>query len=465
MMDHDDNTTAQRIVEEIREDGIVKDSQDCDIILVFDIETTENEIISLSSFLFDMNTLTLVENYISGDNIVAIEAEEVNEKGHPFKVHQITKEMTIGKKPIRFHIDKFIDQFNMANTYIGHNVSSDIGKIRKEVEKILDKRDIYILLPNEIDRYEKFLSDFNTSGKDTMCTMKCFRHLIGERLITDERETYEEKKSAKLKDVYEYLFRKQVKGQSHDANVDVAMTLCIYVLFVKGVDICADYQYTSDIQPITEIGNNTHVCSLINPENITSEPPLHFDGELLIEGYQLSREGKKPKQGKQKKIGKQIESTNEIVKNSSVKISSEGELVNAFTCIAVQGNGTRCKNPPKYGKSCGIASHRRHAEDLERETATKLHTQKEDDELNTTATIKEKIKKKERLENLMKTVRAYTHGLTDAFRSNKLRAEGNTTRSTSRIVPIDDTTNRGGRRRSRKRRGKRTKKNRKIYKK
>jgi len=72
MMDNDDNTTAQRIVEEIREDGIVKDSQDCDIILVFDIETTENEIISLSSFLFDMNTLTLVENYISGDNIVAI---------------------------------------------------------------------------------------------------------------------------------------------------------------------------------------------------------------------------------------------------------------------------------------------------------------------------------------------------------------------------------------------------------
>ena len=45
---------------------------------------------------------------------------------------------SIGKKPIRFHIDKFIEQFNMANTYIGHNVSSDISKIRKEVDKILE---------------------------------------------------------------------------------------------------------------------------------------------------------------------------------------------------------------------------------------------------------------------------------------------------------------------------------------
>ena len=461
-MDNKDNTIAERIVNEIHQDGIIKDSRDCDVILVFDIETTETEIISLSSFLFDMNTLTLVENYISGDNIVAIEAKEVNEKGHPFRVHQITKEMTNGKKPIRFHIDKFIEQFNMANTYIGHNVSSDIGKIRKEVEKILDKRDIYNLLPTEIDRYERFLSEFNANDKDTMCTMKCFRHLIGERLITDERETYEEKKSAKLKDVYEYLFRKQVKGQSHDANVDVAMTLCIYVLFVKGVDICADYQYTSDIQHITEIGNNTHVCSLINPENITSEPPLHFDGTLLIEGYQLSREGKKPKQGKQKKLGK----------NSYVKISSEGELVNALTCIAVQGNGHRCKNPPKYGRSCGIASHRIQAEVLERETATNLHTQKKeesqiqkyDDELDTIATTR--IKEKEvRKKNLMNTFRVYTYGLMDGIKSNKVRTEGNTTRSTGRIVPIDDITNRGGRRRSRKRRGKRTKKNRKIYKK
>ena len=79
-------------------------------ILVFDTETTgfspeKNEIVQLSYILYDLDKQTVLYATKLEDDIVNINGKIPKETSD---VHGITKDMTLDKRPIKDHIDKFI---------------------------------------------------------------------------------------------------------------------------------------------------------------------------------------------------------------------------------------------------------------------------------------------------------------------------------------------------------------------
>ena len=141
------------------------------IIIVFDTETTgfspqRNEIVQLSYILYDTQTQTVVYATTQGDDIVNIKGAIPPETT---AVHGITKEMTLGKRPIKEHIDQFIQYCLQAGKFVGHNIKFDIKMITGQMKKIVKE------FPEDKERYDNFLKGFDMIGKRlpeaAYCTM------------------------------------------------------------------------------------------------------------------------------------------------------------------------------------------------------------------------------------------------------------------------------------------------------
>ena len=107
------------------------------IIIVFDTETTglspeRSEIVQLSYILYDTQTQTVVYATTQGDDIVNIKGAIPPETT---AVHGISKDMTLGKRPIKEHIDQFIQYCLQAGKFVGHNIKFDIKMITGQMKK------------------------------------------------------------------------------------------------------------------------------------------------------------------------------------------------------------------------------------------------------------------------------------------------------------------------------------------
>ena len=90
------------------------------IIIVFDTETTgfspvKNEIVQLSYILYDIQNQTVIYATSQGDDIVNIKGKI---PPATTAVHGISKEMTLDKRPIKEHIDQFIQYCSQAGKFV-----------------------------------------------------------------------------------------------------------------------------------------------------------------------------------------------------------------------------------------------------------------------------------------------------------------------------------------------------------
>lgn len=285
------------------------------IIIVFDTETTgfspvRNEIVQLSYILYDIKELKIIYATKKNEDIVNIIGDIPKETTD---VHGISKAMTSGKRPIKDHIDEFIEYCNQAGTLVGHNIKFDIKMITGQMKKIMKE------FPQEIERYNKFLQGFEVVGNKlpeaAYCTM------IESQGICAQLKGTQKLKYEKLMEVHKLLFNQNVGGQLHNALVDISVTLRVYLKLTLDIDIC---ESMSEFETgITNVTNNNDICSLIKPININGPiKSIDYTGELIT-GVTNSTKG--------------LEEENVIVQTSKkmVKNVQQQAITNICTSISI----------------------------------------------------------------------------------------------------------------------------------
>ena len=253
------------------------------IIIVFDTETTgfspeKNEIVQLSYILYDVDKQSVLYATKLNDDIVKINGKIPKETSD---VHGITIDMTLDKLPIKDHIDKFIGYCEQADKFVGHNIKFDIQMITGQIKKIIQQ------YPSEEERYSNFLSKFamiNSMLPDAAyCTMNQSKEICAYLKGTKKL------KAEKLMEVHRLLFNQDVKGQLHNALVDISVTLRVYLKLTANLDICASMERTP--APSSSVNNNNEICNLINPvDSIEPVKNVDYSGEL-ISGFAVIPEG------------------------------------------------------------------------------------------------------------------------------------------------------------------------------
>lgn len=244
-------------------------------IIVFDTETTgfspeHNEIVQLSYILYDTENQRVIYSTKLGEDLVNIKG---NIPQKTTDIHGITKEMTIGKRPIKEHIDEFIDYCNQSDTFVGHNIQFDINMIVGQIHKFMHE-----LTEEEKTKYKAFLEKFAMNNKklpeNAYCTMDQSKEKCAALLGTKTA------KKRKLIDVHRLLFNQEVGGQLHNALVDISVTLRVYIKLTMEMDIC----HSTNPKSNTKVAIENEICSLIRPYDIHPSrlpPPIPYDGELI----------------------------------------------------------------------------------------------------------------------------------------------------------------------------------------
>lgn len=244
------------------------------IIIVFDTETTgfspeKNEIVQLSYILYDTQTQTVVYATTQGDDIVNIKGPIPPDTT---AVHGISKDMTLGKRPIKEHIDQFIQYCDQAGKFVGHNIKFDIKMITGQMKKIIKE------FPQDKERYDNFLKGFDMVGKNlpeaAYCTMSESQGICAQLKGTKKL------KNEKLMEVHKLLFNQDVGGQLHNALVDISVTLRVFLKLTMNIDICESMtEFTPDV---VNVSNNIEICSLIKPMSISGPiQNVEYSGELI----------------------------------------------------------------------------------------------------------------------------------------------------------------------------------------
>lgn len=244
------------------------------IIIVFDTETTgfspeRNEIVQLSYILYDTQTQTVIYATTQGDDIVNIKGRIPPETT---SVHGISKSMTLGKRPIKEHIDQFIQYCAQAGKFVGHNIKFDIKMITGQMKKIVKE------FPQDKERYDDFLKGFDMVGKSlpeaAYCTMSESQGICAQLKGTKKL------KNEKLMEVHKLLFNQDVGGQLHNALVDISVTLRVFLKLIMNIDICDSMtEFTPDV---INVSNNLEICSLIKPISISGPiQNVEYSGELI----------------------------------------------------------------------------------------------------------------------------------------------------------------------------------------
>lgn len=246
-------------------------------VIVFDVETTGRgspkyiEIVQLSYILYNTETQTIEYRTMQPRDIVKINATSIPKETSD--IHGIFIKDTYDKRPIKDHIDEFIEVFNQADIYVGQNIGFDIRMIRGQITKYYHT----LQEGEEKQKYDAFLSRFlepslktptkndaKARSKNAYCTMKNSKGICDE--ISRERIA-----SRQLKEIHKILFKQSVGGQLHNALTDVAVTLRIFLKLTRDIDICQTFSKTDNV---VNVENNNDICNLINPLDIDNTKPV-----------------------------------------------------------------------------------------------------------------------------------------------------------------------------------------------
>ena len=221
------------------------------IALIFDTETTglipkkafkhnssDDEIkkilpyiVQLSYILYDLETMTLLEEY---DTIVKID-DDVEISPGALKTHGITKQMTSEKGvPVKVALDKIIDAYNRSDVVVAHNIEYDETLVQVELLRRGVKRD-------------ELKDTFSHLSKEFYCTMKNGKALCNIQVITQVGKVINKYvKYPTLCELHCKMFGVEPMNL-HNSYFDILVCLRCYLQMTKKVDLCHQNEYVNEI--------------------------------------------------------------------------------------------------------------------------------------------------------------------------------------------------------------------------
>jgi DNA polymerase III epsilon subunit-like protein len=233
-------------------------------------------IVQLSFIVYDTDKLTMVEHY---DQIVKMKPG-VKIPLASTKVHGITDKMSERGIDIKNAMLDFMKACNKSSMIVGHNVQFDINVVCAELTLLIRNPSISFQEKKEFTALLKSML-YKENEKPKFCTMKNAKEVcnlprhkydpLTDKVMIDERgyfvidETLDSKgkrqtRNPNLETTHKILFQQKPNGQLHNALVDVAVCLRVYVKLINNVDICDE----------THRASNKFIFNLIKPSRIQS---------------------------------------------------------------------------------------------------------------------------------------------------------------------------------------------------
>ena len=283
------------------------------IILCFDTETTDKppkpknpfekqifddkeipaeswpRILQLGFVLYDTGKQEIVKKY---DHLVKLKKTGLIQPGAA-KVHGITDEKSQNEgRPIKEVMMDFIHSFHQAKFVVGHNVQFDINVVLAELTLLLREENEAEKLNEEETEMTKEVMKRLLHPHNNYCTMQHAKpecklpkltyskegelviDLITKKEVIDEQLDYRGKRkirNPKLEVAHEILFQQKQNGKAHDAFVDVAICLRIFMKLYMDIDIC-DGEHRSKNQLIYDTLNPTDLSPSQIPRRIGDKP-------------------------------------------------------------------------------------------------------------------------------------------------------------------------------------------------
>jgi len=192
---------------------------------------------------------------------------------------------------IRTAIKMFIQFFNKADFVVGHNVQYDINVMCAELTLLIrhpettqeDKKSLRDVIQKLMwDKSKRYCT---LQHSKTVCQLpkyvyemdQLLKDETGKEVIDYSLDQYGKRKirNPRLETAHQVMFHQKSNGQLHNALVDVAVCLRIFMKLYKGVDICDGQNKVS----------NKFICDTINPSDLKpsevprriGEPAIHPD--------------------------------------------------------------------------------------------------------------------------------------------------------------------------------------------
>ena len=282
------------------------------IILVFDTETTGlppiknssgerynyfNEyphaskwprIVQLSYILYDTDLMKIIYKTEENDDIIRLKPGEQISKEAFEKTGITSAKLNSYGRPIAEHIDRFIDYYeDYYPLLVGHNIKFDINMLCAELSLLIDEDEG----PNKKSKYKRLYdkilpiqkSRYVYESENVYCTMKSGKpkcklvaHIYKNNKPTENFANYF--KGPRLDEAHQILFKQNVKGQLHNALVDISVTLRVYMMLAHDIDICAEENNTP---------SNIEICNIIQAVDIDNRED--FPLQISLPGMVTNR--------------------------------------------------------------------------------------------------------------------------------------------------------------------------------
>jgi len=286
-------------------------------------------IIQLAFILYDTGKMKQLAFY---DKLIKLKPGEVVPPDST-AVHGITdKDLEEKGIHIRTAMKMFIHFFEKADFVVGHNVQFDInvvcaeltlllrdpetsdsekGSIREIIQKLLwDKSKRYCTLNNsrKICNLPKYVYDINGVVKDE----------TGQEVIDYTLDNYGKRKvrNPRLETAHQVMFQQKSNGQLHNALVDVAVCLRIFLKLHSNVDVCDSKNKKT----------NKFICDTIHPSDLKpsevprriGEPVIHPDVIQEMNAISFRRNSRSTKSSRKSKKVRSLS-----LRRKSTKISNK----------------------------------------------------------------------------------------------------------------------------------------------
>jgi DNA polymerase III epsilon subunit-like protein len=231
-------------------------------------------IVQLSFIVYDTGKLQQLDSY---DQLIKMKSG-VFIPPESTKVHGITDADALEKGiPIKTAMKSFAEYYNRSDFVVGHNVQFDINVVCAELTLLLRDPET---TADEKSMFQRLLKSMLYEKTKKFCTMQnakmvcalpknvydvngVVKDITGQEVIdyTLDGKGQRKARNPSLENAHKILFKQKPNGQLHNALVDVAVCLRVFIKIFMDVDLCAT----------NNVSKNKYICDLINPSDLKDE--------------------------------------------------------------------------------------------------------------------------------------------------------------------------------------------------
>lgn len=271
-------------------------------------------IVQLSFIQYDTEREGIVKHY---DQIVKMKPGVKIPKAST-KVHGITDKLSKGGIDIRNAMMDFMKAYYESEVTIGHNVQFDLNVVCAELTILM--RDPATSV-QERKSFDYLVSSLMGKKRPKFCTMRESKEVCQlpkheydpstDQIMTDSNGYFKidesldhngkhKTRNSNLENTHKILFHEKPNGQLHNALVDVAVCLRVYMKLYKNVDICDSAHRLTNrfvydlIKPVrilsnelpARIGDEPEVFKIRRMNDFAFNKKFKTDEELEIEDHE-----------------------------------------------------------------------------------------------------------------------------------------------------------------------------------